>query len=429
MLYDIGFILFSIFYLPALICKGKLHKDFGERFGNFAKEKRARLAAAKDVIWIQAVSVGEVALCRTLLPLIRKRFPGSAIVFSTITRTGNELARKLFSGDAIIIYFPLDFSFVVRRVIRLIRPKAYVMIETEIWPNVLKELARRSVPAILMNGRISDRSYGKYREVRTFLRPTLRRIAAYCMQSKADADRIIAIGAPPERVQVTGNMKFDAGATAGARPAAGILASLGLPADAMLIVAGSTHPGEEEVILAAYRRLCEFIGGLHLLIAPRHIERTGDVEDAVRGAGLSPARVSQLGPRPAPGQPSRVLILDMIGRLGEIYSVATVVFIGGSLIKHGGQNPIEPALFEKPVIFGPHMFNFRAVAAALLERGGAVQVDDKAHLLERMTYLLRNPRKRSELGNNAKMAIMENRGASERNSGALARVMATTGAA
>ncbi|MFH1189177.1 MAG: glycosyltransferase N-terminal domain-containing protein, partial [Candidatus Omnitrophota bacterium] len=209
MLYDIGFFIFSIFYLPTLIFRGKLHGDFGERFGSYSSQKRSRLAAGRSAIWIQAVSVGEVALCKSLIPMIREHFPESSIVFSTITKAGNELARKLFSKDAVIIYFPLDFSFIVKKAVSLIKPKVYVMVETEIWPNILKALSASGARTILVNGRISDRSFGKYELAKPFLRSTLERIGAFCMQSETDARRIIALGAPKERVRVTGTMKFD----------------------------------------------------------------------------------------------------------------------------------------------------------------------------------------------------------------------------
>lgn len=186
-----------------------MHGEFSERFGIYDKAKQRALFSGKDRIWIQAVSVGEVALCRSLIPLLKEKFPSTDIVISTITKAGNELARKIFGKDAIIIYFPLDFSFVVRKVAGIIKPALYIMVETEIWPNLLKELERKSVPCVLINGRISDRSIGKYRLAKLFLKNTFGRIRVFCMQDPVAADRIIELGAPRERVRVTGNMKFD----------------------------------------------------------------------------------------------------------------------------------------------------------------------------------------------------------------------------
>lgn len=412
MLYDIGFMIFSLFYLPALIFKGKLHSRFGERFGLFSAAKLEELVRARNAIWIQAVSVGEVALCRNLVPAIKERFPGSDIVFSTITRTGNELAAKLFSGDATIIYFPLDFSFIARKVVGIIRPRIYVMVETEIWPNVIGAVSAHSGrPAIVMiNGRISDRSYGKYMMVRRFLKGTLEKIGAFCMQSELDAKRMISLGAPEERVSVTGSMKFDAAVAPASADA--VREAIGLGAEEELIVAGSTHKGEEEAVLSVFRRLADEFPALRLLIAPRHIERSGEVDAAVRRSGFAPVRVSA-----AKGAAHRgcVLILDTIGSLGGVFSAATIVFIGGSLVRHGGQNPLEPAYFGKPILFGPHMFNFRSIADALLKDDAAIQVGDAGALYGNMASLLRDRNRMRDLGWNAKRTLNANRGATLRN--------------
>jgi 3-deoxy-D-manno-octulosonic-acid transferase len=421
MLYDIGFFVFSIFYMPALIFKGKLHKDFGERFGIYSGRKLSELRAAREVIWIQAVSVGEVSLCKSLIPAIRERFPDSSIVFSTITKTGNELARKLFSEYAVIIYFPLDFSFVVKRAVSLIKPTIYIMVETEIWPNLLKTLAAGGVRTILVNGRISDRSFGKYELARPMLGNTLKRIGAFCMQSETDARRIIAMGAPKDKVRVTGTMKFDID-TVSAGSGEGIKTVLGLRAGDELIVAGSTHKGEERALLGAFKRLaCDF-PGLRLLIAPRHVERAGEIEKLVKSFGFSPVRVSKLsGPygvairSSEPKHAPHVFILDTIGSLNEAFSAATLVFIGGSLIKHGGQNPLEPAAFGKPVLFGPHMFNFRNIVEALLANDAAVQLKEGEDPHDAIVSMLKDRNRMRDLGWNAKRAITANRGATLRN--------------
>lgn len=421
MLYDIAFFIFAVFYIPTLIFKGKLHKDFLERFGLYGDAKEEALWTAKDVIWIQAVSVGEVILCKSFIPLLKKEFPGSSIVFSTITRTGNDLAKKLFSGDAVVIYFPLDFSFIVKSAVRKIRPELYIMVETEIWPNVLKELQKRRVPAILINGRISDRSFGRYELVRRFLKETLDRIRLFCMQSETDAERIKCLGANPDRIRVTGNMKFDADVIMDGRGLSGLQGLFDLLPGEEIFVAGSTHGGEEEIVAAVYKGLIKDFPNLKLVIAPRHVERAPEVENIMRRFGLDPVRMSKLqGPRStAPGacQPrgAQVYIIDAIGHLNDAYAIAEIVFVGGSLIPHGGQNPIEPAVFEKPVIFGPYMFNFKTVAAALLENKGAIQVKDEKEFFAKADYLLRNKDARAALGKNAMNTISQNRGASLRN--------------
>jgi 3-deoxy-D-manno-octulosonic-acid transferase len=408
MLYDIGFAIFSLFYLPTLIFKGKLHGDFLERFGAYDAEKRAALAEAKDAIWIQAVSVGEVALCREFIPLVKSRFPGRTIVFSTITKTGNDLAKKLFAKDAVIIYFPLDYSFVVKKALALVKPNIYVMIETEIWPNFLNAVKRNAIPAILINGRISDRSFGKYKLAKPFLRNILKNIDSFCMQSRTDADRIREMGAEPDRVEVT---------------SADIRRELGLEDGDELIVAGSTHPGEEEAVVAAYQKLVKKFPKLKLLIAPRHIERTAEVEAVVRKYGFNAALLSGLPcPLPLATCPS-VFILDTIGRLSDFYSVAAIVFIGGSLIKHGGQNPIEPAIYEKPVIFGPHMFNFKNAAELFLAAGGAIRIKDGSGLIPALYNLLTDKKKQLEMGRIAKQVALDNRGATGQNLKEMGRLL------
>lgn len=417
MIYDIGFFIFSLFYLPVLLLKGKLHGAFGERFGIFPAAKREKLGRCRNAIWIQAVSVGEVLLCRSLIPALKEAFPESDIVLSTITRTGQELAGKLFSKDAVLIYFPLDFSSVTDRVAALIRPKIYVMVETEIWPNLLNALSRSGSRKVMINGRISDRSYGKYMLVRAFLRPVLRKIDAFCMQSETDAGRIISMGAPKDRVKVTGSMKFDAELRPEAGSVDSLRSSLNLGAGGKLLVAGSTHRGEEAAVLSAYKGLIRDLPDLKLLIAPRHVERSAEVERVVARNGFRPVRLSFLSDkRKAPDdKQTTVFILDTIGRLSDAFSLATVVFIGGSLVKHGGQNPLEPAAFGKCVIFGPHMFNFRSIVEALVKNDAAVQIRDERDLVRELLALLSDTNRMRDIGWNAKRTLIASRGATSRN--------------
>lgn len=400
MLYDVGFFIFSIIYLPALIFKGKLHKDFSERFALYDKDKIESLKLkGRKKIWIQAVSVGEVALCKSFIPLLKRELPGYEIVLSTITKTGNDLAKRLFSNDAVIIYFPLDFSFVVRRAVRLIGPKIFIMIETEIWPNLLNELERQGIPSALVNGRISDRSFGKYKLAVTFLKKVLSKIGTFCMQSGTDAERIIQLGAPEERVNITGNMKFDAEIKMDPDAAQDVRKVLGLDNDEELLVAGSTHSGEEEIVLKSFITLVKEFPRLKLLIAPRHVDRAGEIKAMVRRSGLE----------------ERAIVLDTVGQLRSIYQIAALVFIGGSLVKHGGQNPIEPAVFERPIIFGPNMFNFKGIARAFVEGGGAIQISNGDDLSKEAAILLRDERSKNSLGRNAKRIVLENRGATDKN--------------
>jgi len=423
MLYDIAFFMFSIFYLPTLLFKGKLHREFLERFGIFSRDKEVSLASGKDVIWIQAVSVGEVSLCKGLLPLLKERFPHSSIVLSTVTKTGNDLAKNLFSNTATVIYFPLDFTFIVKKVVAKIRPKIYVMVETEIWPNLLKEVYRGSIPAILINGRISNKSFGKYKLVRPFLKNILEEISLFCMQSKVYAERIISLGAPESKVRVTGNMKFDVNIAQGDKSVNRMRELIGLKDGQELFVAGSTHNGEEEAILEAFKALVKDFPKLKLLIAPRHIDRVSEVEKTVKRCGLVSQRISNLNTERTTPDGQGVLILDTIGQLNDVYAISTLVFVGGSLIRHGGQNPIEPAVLEKPVLFGPHMFNFNNITNVLLGNNAAMQVVDGKDLFEKSRFLLSNREELSSLGRNAKRIVLENRGATVENLKAISEVL------
>jgi 3-deoxy-D-manno-octulosonic-acid transferase len=433
MLYDIAFLIFSLFYLPTLIFKGKLHGDFAERFGKFSDKKRLQLDGAlyhspaplalrasgagsgtgQGAIWIQAVSVGEVALCRGLIPELRKAYPQKKIVLSTITRTGNDLAKSLFSGTAVIIYFPLDFSSVVRKVVELIRPSLYIMIETEIWPNVLRELSKQGVPSILINGRISDSSFGKYRLARPFLKGTIGMINSFCMQSNVDVARIECLGAPRDRVRMTGNMKFDADAGPDASKSEEMRNLLGLGGSSILLVGGSTHCPEEKILVRIFKKLSAEFPYLKLLLAPRHVDRSAEIEILVRRLGFEAVRISDAGRRTQDA--GRIFILDTIGRLKDAYSIAGIVFVGGSLARHGGQNPIEPAALAKPILFGPHMFNFKDSRRIFLDAGAAIEVRNERALFEKMEMLIRDEQERIRLGVNAAKAVAANRGATARN--------------
>lgn len=415
MLYDIGFFIFSIFYLPTLIFKGKLHGDFAERFGKFADEKRRQLEQAQGAIWIQAVSVGEVALCKGLIPELMKAYPQKKIVLSTITKTGNDLARKLFSDKAIIIYFPLDFSVVVKKAVSLIRPSLYIMIETEIWPNVLKELSAHKIPSVLINGRISDRSFGKYKRARPFLKGTIGLINLFCMQSNIDVARIEYLGAGHDRVRMTGNMKFDAVAGVDTSRSEEMRKLLGLVGSRLLLVAGSTHCPEEKILIRIFKKLSAEFPYLVLLLAPRHVERTMEIESMIKDYGFKPVPVSTLPITDYQLPIAPIFILDTIGRLKDAYSIASIVFVGGSLARHGGQNPIEPAALGKPVLFGPHMFNFKDSRRVFLDAGAAIEVKNEKRLFEKIKMLIMDEQERARLGANAAGAVAANRGATERN--------------
>jgi 3-deoxy-D-manno-octulosonic-acid transferase len=304
-------------------------------------------------------------------------------------------------------------SIIVRRAINDVKPEMFLMMETELWPNFIGYLHKVGIPIALVNGRISQRSFKGYMLIRWLISGTLKKIGLFCMQTEPDAQRIIAMGAPRDRVKVTGNMKFDIpGEEDKDEGKKSLLRNyLKLANGDELFVAGSTHKGEDEIILRTYKRLADRHNHLRLLIAPRHLERLGHIERLTQRSGFVPARFSQM----QDDKGSNVILLDTIGQLKWIYSAATIVFIGGSLVPCGGHNMIEPASLEKPLLFGPHVFNFQEVANVLLNRKGAILVKDEKELIESCERLLSSSEERLKMGRRAKESISENRGATSRN--------------
>ena len=382
------------------------------RLGFFPQSVINKLKGRK-VIWLHAVSVGEVQAVDILVKDLKQQYPDFLLIISTVTKTGNLIARKLIEPQGLVIYSPLDIGFIVRKVIGLINPQAFIITETEIWPNLITNLTKKGTAAILINGRISLASFKGYKTIRPFLKGVLSKFSLFCMQTKEDAQRIIELGADENRVKITGNMKFDSQkpVTSNQKP------DLGLSAEEKLFLAGSTHRGEEKIILQVYRELIKSHPNLRLLLAPRHIERTQEVEGLIARFGFKPQRVSQLffNARRTTHDAQRVLILDTIGQLKALYARADIVFIGGSLIRHGGQSPIEPAVFSRPILFGPYMSNFSNIAKAFLNKKAAMLVVDAQQLKNSCLSLLDSPALGEELGNRAKEVLEENRGATLRN--------------
>lgn len=364
-------------------------------------------------LWVHAVSVGEAMAAIPLVRALKRRWPETEIVVSTVTGTGARVARDRLPEASALITFPLDFSSAVRRAVARISPRGFIALETELWPNLLRTLARRGIPAVVVNGRISDRSYRRYRLVRRLFRRSLREVAGFGMQSEEDARRIIALGASPERVVVTGNLKMEApGAGEGTERLWRRL--LHLTDTEPVWIAGSTHRGEEEQVLEAYTRLRREVGRLSLILAPRHPERVGEIEELLTRHGLRGVRRTRLSGDRAAELEAPVILLDTVGELASLYAVADVIFIGGSLVPAGGHNMIEPASMGKPVVFGPHVENFREVAALLLEAGGAIQIRGRDELTEAVRRLLLAPEERQRRGAAAQEAVRAQQGAAAR---------------
>ncbi len=380
----------------------------------------AKIAEAlkdKDIIWIQAVSVGEVMAIRGLITALHTNFPAYKLLISTTTPTGNRVAHSIVSEGDSVIYFPLDLSVIARRVVKKLKPRLFITVETEIWPNLINSLCKRNIPVILLNGRLSPRSFRGYRMVRIFLKKVLSKISLFCMQAERDALRMNSLGAPQKNLVITGNMKFDIFAKDASFQTPGLETFLDLDAQDQLFVAGSTHRGEEEIILQVYKEIRDEFPHLKLLLAPRHIERTGEIEKLIAKYRLASIRASQIkmcGLGMKPTQRS-ILLLDTIGELNSIYARATIVFVGGSLVKRGGHNILEPAIWGKVILFGPCIFNFRDIIKPFLDNNAAFKVKDKEQLKQVLRTLLNNPDEREEIGMRARRIVEENKGATERN--------------
>lgn len=368
-------------------------------------------------IWYHAVSLGEVMASVPLMEEISDALPNAPLWISTITETGQSTAQSRVPRAAGTFYFPFDHPWIVDRVIRRLRPGLFITMETEIWPNCIWRLHRRGVPVVLVNGRISDGSVIWYRRFRFLFRDVLNCFDLLCVQSELAAERIRAIGAPEARIVVTGNMKFDQELPQ-AVDRRSWREELGLGENDSVLVAGSTHKGEEEMVLGAFGRLRASFHGLRLIVAPRAPERFDEVERIIRGRGLGVLRRSLV--KTAGSQhPPEVLLLDTIGELARVYGVAQVGLVGGSMVPHGGHNPLEVAAHGCPVLFGPHMENFPEIAAMLLRTGGAREVSDEGSLFEALQDILAHPEKGREMGAAAYRTLISQRGAVKRTMDAL----------
>ncbi|MCM2356562.1 MAG: 3-deoxy-D-manno-octulosonic acid transferase [Geobacteraceae bacterium] len=382
---------------------------FAERFGAIAPGDLALLGGQRPIL-VHAVSVGETIAVRPLLKALKERFPDSKIVLSNGTETGRSIARTLPEAD-LCIYFPFDYRFAVRRLLGRIRPSLILVVETEIWPNFLRSAREMGVPAVLVNGRISDRSFGRYLCLRRFFAVILGDFARFCMQTEEDARRIVAIGAPPDRVEVARNLKYDlAVAPSSAAGKAELRNGFRIPPDVPVFTAGSTHQGEEEAAISAYRLLLARGLELLLVLAPRHPERVPQVAELLRRAGIPFTLRSQLAGRTALFRPGEALLVDTVGELLRFYDVSELVFVGGSLVPTGGHNVLEPASLRVPVLFGPHMSNFREAAALILSCGGGLQVRDGAELAAALEELLKDETRRHAMGASGARLMEENSG-------------------
>lgn len=401
-----------LYHLYRSISRGR-SPALPERFGYISLSELAKIGT-RPLIWLHAVSVGEAIAARPLLKALHSRYPSHAILVSTTTETGRGIATSFPEKD-LCIYFPFDFLPAVRKTLDTLRPKLIIIMETEIWPNFTREAHLRSIPLILANGRISDRSFKGYLRFSWFFRHALERFSRLCMQTASDSERIIAIGAPQELVITSGNLKYDIPLKiASAKEVQSLRQRYAIPDGMTVITAGSTHPEEEEFVLNAYRELLASHEKMFLVLVPRHPERCGEVAALLERNNFSYRRRTALVTTDAVlfGN-GEVLLVDTIGEMMGLYTLSDVVFVGGSLVPTGGHNLLEPASVGVASIFGPHMTNFREIAELVLSYQAGIQVDSAAGLTEACRSLIENVDLRKVMGENGVRMMRENGGSTE----------------
>ncbi len=408
LLYNCLLLLAAPVVVGVLLTKPRCRPGFFQRIG-WRTHPSDGVRSSQPLIWIHAVSLGEVVAVSPLVKALHARHPEFRYIVTTVTETGREAVQQRLSGIAEHRYAPLDFFWAVTAMIRRVRPTLYIFVETELWPNLLWSLRDGGVPSILVNGRLSSRSFRRQDLplIRSFYRSVLQTLTLCLMQSERDKQRIVALGAEPDRVHITGNIKFDQPPPV-VRSDETLRRSFGLNEHEQLILAGSTHPGEEEILVWVYGQIAKTYPTTVLMLAPRHIERTDRVEAMLREAGFVVQRKSEmLEKRAGP----RVVILDTRGELALAYREAVVAFVGGTLVPVGGHNLLEPAVWGTPVIFGPYTDHCAEVATLLQEAGGGCRVTGGEELVTMLGGWLRQPETRVRVGQAAKRVVLDNQGA------------------
>jgi 3-deoxy-D-manno-octulosonic-acid transferase len=416
--YNLALIVASPAILMILLAKARCRRGIPQRVGFYPHESSHR-----PLIWIHAVSLGEVTAAVPLVRTLHARHPDYRLIVTTVTETGREAVEQRLAGVAEHRYVPLDFPWVVSRVVQRLQPTLFVCVETELWPNLLRILSLRGVPIALVNGRLSSQSFRGYRFVRPLMKQMLACVTACLMQSPRDAARITALGAPADRVVCTGNIKFDQPVPHIDTTAIDSLRTLLLMEDEELFVAGSTHPGEEAQLLDCYRALVQQFPNLVLLLAPRHVERAAQVEASVSAQGLAVVRRSLLASGSVPLKGPRVIILDTRGELAMVYRYAVVTFVGGTFVSIGGHNLLEPAIWSKPVFFGPYTDHCAEIADLLLQAEGGRRAADGGELATHVAAVLHDRPALERMGRAAQQVVLDNRGAVERTVEVLTRLL------
>jgi 3-deoxy-D-manno-octulosonic-acid transferase len=415
--YNLLFPIVLLFILPGIFVKmvrrGNYRHKFGQRFGFYDRALRDRLRAG-DRTWIHAVSVGEVLIALKLAEKLRELEPALRVVLTTTTTTGFAIAAKDSPEWIDVLYNPLDFWPVMRRAFNVICPQRVILVEAEVWPNLVAEAYRRGLPLALVNARLSPRSERRFRRFRFAVAPTFRLLDLVSVPEPEDVPRWEALGVDRERIEVVGSIKFDRPLTPpDPEIPSKILARCGIDLARPIFFAGSTHAGEEQIAAEIFLGLRHEFSDLFLLIAPRHFERTAEIQRMLEALGLGVTLRTDTITPPHVTQPD-CFILNAMGELQHWYAVGTVVFVGKTLTAHGGQNPVEPIAAGRPVIFGPNMENFATLARSLVQRGGAIQVANAVGLRENVARLLRDESARRRLVENARDVLRRHEGATSR---------------
>jgi 3-deoxy-D-manno-octulosonic-acid transferase len=429
--YNVLTVFFVIFMMPMLIYRLFLEEGFGERlkqsFGLIDANTLKKIAN-KNAIWLHAASVGEIVATSPIVKEIRREMPNATIIISVVTANGYTMAQRIITEADGVIFFPFDLPYLSYSVVKRIRPSILLLVETELWPNFLKTARHFQIPVVMVNGRISEKSFNGYTRITSILRDMLGTVQQFCMQSTIDAQYIIRLGADARKVIVTGNTKFDQNyteLTSGEHET--LQKELALINSQPVIVAGSTHKGEEEILFNSFRTVKESLPQTALIIAPREIMRTNEILELAQKYGFSAVRRTDACREDFIQRDVDIVILDTIGELGKIYGLGDIIYVGGSLVSHGGHNILEPAAHGKPIIVGPNMFNFKDTYALFSERKACITVYDRQSLTEQMLKLLTNPGLCQTMSQETLAIIKENKGASKRTLAHLRKLLIASG--
>ncbi len=428
-LYNILLLIAALFAFPYYALKmmltGKYRKSIGPKFGFIRPESFTNMKGSPR-IWMHAVSVGEVTAAAPIVASLREHFPEACIILSTSTETGQEMARRIVTAATSFIYYPLDIPFVVRKVISQVNPDIFILTETELWPNFIRTCKERGVKVIMVNGRISPRSFKKYAMTVFFWKSILNAIDEAGVISEIDAERLSQLGMLPSRIHILGNAKYDSlAANASPEIQEEMERKLNLAKDDRVFVAGSTHDGEEKIILNVYGKLLKTYPDFKLIIIPRHPDRGQSVLAMAKEAGVNDCITMTEINSGKQRATERVIIIDVIGELFKVYSLATTVFCGGSLVPKGGQNILEPAAWGKVIFYGPYMEDFRDEEDLLEKTGAGIMVRNGEELLGGILRLMADPDALSKKGEDGRKIVSANMGAAQRYAGMIRRHIAS----